>query len=127
MVNPDELDFYLSDGWVRGNSCTGTTTIIKDGQEKRVNPDELDFYLSDGWMLGNKRSLKTIQKASEKQSIYRDDLLPYLKDGWHLVTSATRIHKESCASKTITFKGCSDLAKQHQKLIKFLEDGWSVL
>ena len=127
MINPDDFPLYSSDGWVRGNSHIGTITIIKDGQGKQINPNDLDSYLNDGWRLGNKRSLKTIQKGSETQSVYRDDLLPYLKDGWCFVTSEIKIHKEPCASKTIRFKGCSDLAKQHQKLIKFLEDGWSVL
>ena len=70
-IREDELDQYLSDGWVRGwHIGIKLIFITKDGADKRIREDELDQYLSDGWVRGRsyKHSDETKQKIKHKSS-----------------------------------------------------------
>lgn len=75
MVPPNEIDFYLSEGWEFGKyvgekdknilresfknignfrvpSCKNRKWINKNGKNKRVPINDVDFYLENGWTIG---------------------------------------------------------------------------
>ena len=71
-VKDEELDSYLSDGWVRGESIESAKKIsetmskykwmIRDDVCIRVHQDDVKEYESEGWKLG--RIIKKKNKAS---------------------------------------------------------------
>lgn len=86
MIHPDQLDKYISQGWVRGRlrmseeqkkkigdavrghtaQNKGTIVINKNGIEKFILPDDIDTYLNDGWDRGRAPiSEETRRKISE--------------------------------------------------------------
>lgn len=90
VVNVDDIDAYLQEGWSlgrveltkrvpwnKGKTCTeeqrnvfskahiGQRKIYKDSIELCVNQEELTSYLNDGWVLGRPESVKNnISKGS---------------------------------------------------------------
>lgn len=59
-IHPSELEYYLQNGWLKGNiknkNCgikKGTRTVVHKGNEQKyVYYDEVEKYLNDGWELG---------------------------------------------------------------------------
>lgn len=59
QIPPNELNYYLNNGWVKGGHKIGKSTsrstgkwIHKGDTQKRVYEYELNAYLKDGWLLG---------------------------------------------------------------------------
>ena len=63
MIHPDELDGYLSKGWIKGRigfnpyTNVGKIYITRNKQNKMIHPDELDGYLSKGWIKGEYKNI----------------------------------------------------------------------
>ena len=109
-IYPNELNKYLSAGWVRGVIMTvarknanrsfnvGRVPIHKDGILRRVFLSELDKYLSAGWVRGlPQQSIEKLKRrrgksnTQDKIRIYKngcskyiqpDKLNEYLSAGW---------------------------------------------
>lgn len=70
-VHPDQVEFYLSQGWVKGivrntpPNNLGKVCINNGFRNKYVGADEVDFYLSQGWTKGGKRSSTTIESIAK--------------------------------------------------------------
>jgi hypothetical protein len=64
MLKPDEVDDYITKGWIRGSnqkgkkgknpSCIGKKAVNKDGIAKYILKNEIEKYLENGWKLGLK-------------------------------------------------------------------------
>lgn len=87
-VSKDEMEYYLSIGYVLGatGGRKGLIVIHKNNQVKKVNKSEIDLYISQGWQLGsdkkpNKRRVH-IYKNDENRLISLSELDDYLKEGW---------------------------------------------
>lgn len=80
-VLPEDLDYWLSQGWVLGRTKAlresisssrkgresvfkGTILLVKDEREVRVSPEDLEKFLADGYVRGRSKSF------SEKRSKY---------------------------------------------------------
>ena len=69
-INLDELDKYLSEGWVKGSiqihkkTFLNTITITDGIHEKRITPDMLEYYEDIGWKRGRSKLSKSKVKAS---------------------------------------------------------------
>lgn len=116
-VLPEDLDYWLSQGWVLGrtkalvskiadkkrgqpSSEQGKRCITKDGREKKVLPEELERYIQDGWIEGR------CQTFSEKRS-------RYLK-GNTQTKGRKRIHNSEGKELLVT----------EAQLEKYLSKGW---
>lgn len=109
-VLPENLQFYLEDGWelgfpeisreklsksitANGNPIYGKNRISKDGKIKYVTDEEVEIYRLDGWIIGltdeekQKRSEKytgtiMVNNGSRNKMIHQEELGKYLSDGW---------------------------------------------
>ena len=94
-VLPNELDKYLSNGWVKGeieHSTLGRISVVKENKQRYVLPNELDKYLSNGWVKGGlsrnkfvKSQIKGfvwITNGKKQIRISKDELDKYVKLGW---------------------------------------------
>lgn len=77
FVKPDEVDFYLKEGWELGGHPLGKTTSRSTGKwihrgdiQTRVYDYELPDYLADGWTLGY------CDKAKKNLSISHQGQIP---------------------------------------------------
>lgn len=85
MVKKEELDTYLSQGWLRGNNVKGLIGILKLDVQKFVKKEELDTYLREGWTQGVLRNVKDsiwINKEGIKKRVKKEELDTYLSQGW---------------------------------------------
>jgi hypothetical protein len=93
----NDLDKYLSQGWVRGeieHSTKNRINIKKDNKQKFIYEDDLDKYLSEGWVIGgvsrNKNTISQIKgfiwitNGHNQIRINKDDLDKYLSEGWYV-------------------------------------------
>lgn len=86
-IQPEELDKYLAEGWVKGmpesfsemrsNDVKGKVHIHKGEEQKFIYPDELDKYLAEGWVKGlpeaHRKNLSE-SKLGDKNPAKRDDV-----------------------------------------------------
>lgn len=95
LIYPKELDQYLNNGWVIGETYTSTKNkiVVNNGTNDRfIYQDELDQYLNNGWVKGGKsrnKNQKSFAKNTfwinngEKQIRICEDLMDYyLNNGW---------------------------------------------
>ena len=47
LINPEQLDYYLNNGWIKESKCINNGT-----QFKRVAKNCVDKYISEGWVYG---------------------------------------------------------------------------
>jgi len=89
-IKPDELEQYLLDGYLFGQTFSSTLDkiwIYKNNRHKVIAKDKLAEYLLNGWTAGRlvRASEGKIWIHKEEVSTYIDiSLLPeYLDKGWH--------------------------------------------
>ena len=94
-VLPNELDKYLSEGWIKGeieHYTSNRISINKNNKQKLVLKEDLDKYLSEGWIKGgisrNKNAKSHIKgfiwinKNDKQIRINEENLDKYLSEGW---------------------------------------------
>ena len=127
-ILPQELDKYLSEGWVKGeieHSTLNRISIKKEGKQKFVLESELDKYLSEGWVKGIcQKTTKGYVKLTNNinnVAINPDNveqLNYYLSNGWK--EGCTRnIKKRIWVNNTILSKMILE-----SELDKYLSEGW---
>ncbi len=83
-VLEDELDSYISDGWIIGSlHARGRTFIYKNGEYRFVIKNELNYYLDNGWIKQHPhQGRKVLEKNGEKIKVLAEDVEFYISDGW---------------------------------------------
>ena len=91
-VLPNELDKYLSEGWVKGeieHVTTNKINIKKENKQKFISESELDKYLSEGWVKGvcqkTTKGYIKLTNGIDNVSINPNNLEQlnhYLNNGW---------------------------------------------
>ena len=73
-IQPEDLDLYLSNGWVRGNpnaakrnTGKGKTIVNKDSIERFIDKAELEKYLAEGWSYGRSAEHKQATKTGTQK------------------------------------------------------------
>lgn len=64
IINPEELDFYIANGWNEGKCKYKKKFMRKDNKEKLVEEYEFDKYIKDGWEFGRKKRNKGCKQDS---------------------------------------------------------------
>lgn len=57
-IKKEQLEEYLSDGWIKQGAMQGNKFVTKDGVRKSIPKEELQDYLDAGWQLGRSISRK---------------------------------------------------------------------
>lgn len=95
MIRREDLESYLSEGWVTGmsesgkKSRSGRTLVNKDGRSISVKNEDLDKYLNDGYSIGLGRHKESpitgkvaINKDGVTKYIKEEELDYWIKEGW---------------------------------------------
>jgi group I intron endonuclease len=88
FVNQNELDNYISNGWIIGKIDFGRKNkiVVNNGKmQKWINEDELDSYINRGWIQGGlklKKKYAWINKDGKQKRVEKEKLFQY-KD-WEL-------------------------------------------
>ena len=134
IIEPKELDDYLSEGWIKGypesfkskfiSSCGTGTVWMNDGESSaRIKKEDVNYFLSIGFNFGllthkNAGRIRITNDFNDNKLINEEDL-PYWESkgyyrGYHKKTDGyVRIHRE----------GINKLVPP-EKLEEYLRDGW---
>ena len=135
-VLPNELDKYLSEGWVKGeieHITTNKINIKKENKQKFISESELDKYLSEGWVKGgvsrNKNSISQIKgfiwinNDIQQIRISESELDKYLSEGW--VKGVCQKTTKGYIKLTNGIDNVSINPNNLEQLNHYLNNGWS--
>ena len=124
----NDLDRYLSEGWVRGeieHSTKNRINIKKNNKQKFIYEDDLDRYLSEGWYVGicqkTTKGYIKLTNGSENVSIdpcKTEQIKYYIDLGWTYGVSR-EVAKHVWINNTIESKMILE-----SDLDKYLSEGW---
>ena len=132
LINPEELDKYLNEGWSLGQTIKSTKNkivVTNNSKDIFIYPEELDKYLSEGWHRGGKsrnkgqksfaKNLIWINDGHIQKRINKSDLNKFLEMGWKSGTIQKRNTNNICINNGVITKQIT-----RTELDKYLSEGW---
>lgn len=117
-VLEDELDSYISDGWLIGSlHARGRTFVYKNGDYSFVSKHELKYYLDNGWVKKHPHEgRKVLEKNGERIKVLEEDVEFYLSTGW--IFSGTVLGRKSL------IKNGEVISVTKDEVDIYLNEGW---
>lgn len=80
----DDLDKFIQDGWILGNSAAKDCIFIKKGNDKKfIKKQFLQKYIDDGWeYFHNQKDYKVIKKNGQLKKVHKTVVDDFINDGW---------------------------------------------
>ena len=135
-VLPNELDKFLSNGWVKGeisHTTTNRISVKRDGKQKYVLPNELDKFLSNGWVkggIGRNAGVKSqikgfvwLTNGNTQKRVCEQDIEEYISKGW--VKGTCQKSTKGYIKLTNGTENVSIDPTHTEEINYYLSNGWS--